>query len=145
MGRTQTKTIKNSVIFPLMYITNISFQTGAFTRELKIANVVPIFKAGDEMFFTNYRPVSVLPVFSKILERLYNRLIEYINKNNLLYKYQLGFQKGKSTYMAVLTLGLALLTLSWDKNWDSHSLVNSYPSFYPRIVLVAPSPGRQEI
>ena len=36
--------------------------------------------------------------------------------------------------------GLALLTLSWDKNWDSHSLVNGYPSFYPRIALVAPGP-----
>ena len=42
-----------------------------------------------------------------------------------------------------LFLGLALLTLSWDKNWDSHSLVNGYPSFYPRIALVAPSPGGQ--
>ena len=41
-----------------------------------------------------------------------------------------------------LPLGLALLTLSWDKNWDSHSLVNGYPSFYPRIALVAPSPGQ---
>ena len=38
------------------------------------------------------------------------------------------------------TWGLALLTLSWDKNWDSHSLVNGYPSFYPRITFVAPSP-----
>ena len=57
------------------------------------------------MVFTNYRPVSVLPIFSKILERLmYNRLIDYINENKLLYKYQFGFQKGKSTYMAVLTL-----------------------------------------
>ena len=37
--------------------------------------------------------------------------------------------------------GLALLMLSWDKTWDSHSLVNDYPSFYPRIALVAPSPG----
>ena len=40
-----------------------------------------------------------------------------------------------------ILLGLALLTLSWDKNWDSHSWVNGYPSFYPRIALVAPSPG----
>ena len=38
--------------------------------------------------------------------------------------------------------GLALLKLSWDKNWDSHSLVNGYPSFYPRIALVAPGPGK---
>ena len=40
---------------------------------------------------------------------------------------------------------LALLTLSWDKNWDSHSLVNGYPSFYPRIALVAPSPGCKQL
>ena len=37
--------------------------------------------------------------------------------------------------------GLVQLTLCWDKNWDSHSLVNGYPSFYPRIALVAPSPA----
>ena len=96
------KTIKRSILFPIMYVSNLSFQTGVFPRELKIANVVLIFKSGDEMVFTNYRPVSV---FSKILERLMNnRLIDYINENKLLYKYQFGFQKGKSTYMAVLTL-----------------------------------------
>ena len=42
----------------------------------------------------------------------------------------------------VAILGLALLTLSWDKNWDSHSLVYGYPSFYPSIALVAPSPEK---
>ena len=101
------KTIKRSILFPRMYVSNLSFQTGVFPRQLKIANVIPIFKSGDEMVFTNYRPVSVLPIFSKILERLmYNRLIDYINENKLLYKYkyQFGFQKGKSTNMAVLTL-----------------------------------------
>ena len=50
--------------------------------------------------FKNYRPVSVLPVFSKILERLmYNRVIKCINKHDILYKYQFGFKKGHSTYM----------------------------------------------
>ena len=50
--------------------------------------------------FKNYRPVSVLPVFSQILERLmYNRVIKFINKHNILYKYQFGFKKGHSTYM----------------------------------------------
>ena len=43
----------------------------------------------------------------------------------------------------VALLGLALLTLSWDKNWDSHSPMNGYPSFYPRIAFIAPSPGLQ--
>ena len=57
------------------------------------------------MLFSNYRPVSVLPVFSKVLEILmYNRLITYINQNHLLYNLQFGFQKGKSTHMALITL-----------------------------------------
>ena len=50
------KTIKRSILFPLMYASNLSFQTGVFPRELKIANVVPIFKSGDEMVFTNTDP-----------------------------------------------------------------------------------------
>ena len=99
------KMIKNYVKTPLTHIYNRSFETGIFPSELKVANVVPIFKSGDEMLFSNYRPVSVLPVFSKVLERLmYNRLITYINQNHLLYNLQFGFQKGKSTHMALITL-----------------------------------------
>ena len=99
------KNIRFCVKMPLIHICNISFQKGVFPTELKIANVVPIYKSGDEMIFTKYRPVSVLPVFSKLLERLmYNRLIEFINANDLLYEYQFGFQKGKSTHMALIFL-----------------------------------------
>ena len=100
------KFIKQSIKNPLTHISNRSFQRGVFPAELKIANVVPIFKSDDETIFTNYRPVSVLPFFfSKIRERLiYKRLIEFINENGLLYKYQFGFHKGKSTSMALVTL-----------------------------------------
>ena len=99
------KHVKNSVLQPLAHICNLSFTTGRFPNALKIANVIPIYKSSDEMEFSNYRPVSILPVFSKILERLmYNRLIQYINDNNLLYKFQFGFQKGKSTSMALMML-----------------------------------------
>ena len=57
------------------------------------------------LFNHYYRPVSVLPVFSKLLERLvYNRLISHINDNKLLYEYQFGFKKGKSTYLAIMML-----------------------------------------
>ena len=56
---------------------------------------------------------------------------------------EVGCKREKaSRCLLVVNQGLALLTLSWDKNWDSHSLVNGYPSFYPRIALVAPSPGK---
>ena len=64
------KLIQNCIKSPLAHICNRSFVTGIFPSELRIANVVPIFKSGDDMVFSNYRPVSVLPVLSKILERL---------------------------------------------------------------------------
>ena len=80
--------------------------TGIFPSELKIPNVVPIYKSGDEMVFSNYRPVSVLPVFSRLLEErlVYNHSISHINDNKLSYEYQFGFQKGKSTHLAIMML-----------------------------------------
>ena len=89
---TMVKSIRNYIKSPLRHICKLSFRTGIFSDELKIANVVPIFKSGDEMIFSNYRPVSVLHVFSKIIEILtYNRLLKFINDNDLSYKYQFGF------------------------------------------------------
>ena len=57
------KHIKEIVCIPLKYICNLSLSSGIFPHQLKIANVVPIHKANDDMVFSNYRPVSVLPVF----------------------------------------------------------------------------------
>ena len=72
---------------------------------MKIANIVPIYKSGDNTLFNNYRPVSVLPLFSKVLERMvYNRLIEFFNKHNVIYDYQFGFRKLYSTHMALIRL-----------------------------------------
>ena len=68
-----------------MHICNMSFSTGVFPTDLKIAKIVPIFKSGDDSSFTNYRPVSLLPQFSKILEKLFDkRLTEFIEKSNIL-------------------------------------------------------------
>ena len=60
-----------------------------------------------------------------------------------LFPHYWHFVRGIHQFPFTKDLGLALLMLSWDKNWDSHSLVNGYPSFYPRIALVAPSPEMQ--
>ena len=74
-------------------IFNKSINTGIFPEALKIAQITPIFKTGDESLLTNYRPISVLPVFSKILERImYNRIYNYLTKHQLLYNKQFGFQ-----------------------------------------------------
>ena len=55
---------------PLTHIFNLSITSGMVPMELKIASVEPLFKAGNKSIFSNYRPISVLPFFSKILEKL---------------------------------------------------------------------------
>ena len=88
---------------PLTYICNLSFSQGIFPNELKIAKVIPIFKKGDKHQFVNYRPISVLPCFSKILERLmFNKIILYLNKYNILSNSQYGFRPGRSTELALI-------------------------------------------
>jgi len=90
---------------PLATIVNKSFSTGTFPDLLKIAKVRPVHKNGDKSEFTNYRPISVLPSFSKIFEKLmYNRLTDYLSKHCVLYKNQFGFRPNHSTSMAVIEM-----------------------------------------
>ena len=89
---------------PLMFIFNLSLQKGSFPDELKVAKVTPVFKADNVNELGNYRPISVLPCFSKIIERImYNRLFKYL-KTNEIYKKQFGFQEGHSTEHAIIQL-----------------------------------------
>ena len=90
---------------PLVHILNLSLTQGVFSSELKVAHVIPIFKGEDAMKINNYRPVSVLPLFSKIFERvMYDKINNFITKNNILYKYQFGFREGHGTNMALIVL-----------------------------------------
>jgi hypothetical protein len=95
---------------PIIYIFNLSLEQGVFPEQLKIARVTPIFKHGDPSVISNYRPISILPCFSKIIERImYNRLYKYLKLHNLLYENQFGFQAGNSTDHALLLLSLEIL------------------------------------
>lgn len=90
---------------PLTYICNLSLSTGIFPDLFKKALVHPIFKSGDRSLVENYRPISVLPALSKILEKIINsRLVSYLETNNLLSPNQFGFRKKKSTADAVHSL-----------------------------------------
>jgi len=62
------KSIIVSIVTPLVQVFNLSFHRGQFPTRLKLAKVVPIFKNDDKLSFCNYRPISVLSVFSKVLE-----------------------------------------------------------------------------
>ena len=97
----------NKDIFSMIFsrIANLSFNHGIFPEALKIAKVVPIFKSGNSMECSNYRPISLLSVVSKILEKLvHKRIYSFFNKNNLIYNRQFGFRPKYSTSFALLDL-----------------------------------------
>ena len=72
---------------------------------MKIAKVLPFYKSGKKNLMTNYRLISVLSGFSKILERImYNRLHSYLNDNNRFFEKQFGFREGHSTNHAHIQL-----------------------------------------
>ena len=90
---------------PLTQIINLPIQSVIVPDRMKIARVIPIFKSGDSSLLTNYRPVSVLPVFSKLLGKVvYNRILKYLDKHCILFRNQYGFRKGHSTSFALLHL-----------------------------------------
>ena len=99
------KQISDLIAEPLASIINNSFATGIFPDSLKIAKVIPLFKSGSTNDIKNYRPISILPIFDKIFEKImHRRLTKFLNANNLLTTRQYGFQKHKSTSLAVLDL-----------------------------------------
>ena len=76
-----------------------------FPNDLKIAKVTLIYKADNSSNISNFRAISVLPCFSKMLERImYNRLQKYLNDQNILHDKQIGFQTGYSTEHAIAQL-----------------------------------------
>jgi Reverse transcriptase (RNA-dependent DNA polymerase) len=98
------KTI-NSVVDPLLHIFNRSLATGIVPSKMKIAKVVPIFKSGDASDLNNYRPISLLCTFSKILEKIVSiRLNNYLNVNKLISPCQFGFRSKHSTVHPMLKL-----------------------------------------
>ena len=99
------KKISKYTVPPLTYIFNQTFLTGVLPKELKIALVTPVFKANERDQFKNYRPISILPCFSKILEKLmYKRLLKYLERHNILSDNQYKFRKKRSLNLATTQL-----------------------------------------
>ena len=93
-------------------IINQCLKINIFPNQLKKAKVVPIFKSGDDTLFTNYRPISLLPSTSKVVERvIFNQLYAYFETNGLFYGSQYGFRKRHSTEFAALELVDKLLNM----------------------------------
>ena len=95
----------HSIAAHLSFLVNHSFNLGYFPNALKIAKVCPIFKSGARDSITNYRPISLLPSFSKVYEKaLHDRLTSFLTANKIFVSNQFGFRKGHSTYMPIMDL-----------------------------------------
>ena len=84
---------------------NLSFSHGKVPCKFKIARVIPVYKKGSMSLVSNYRPISLLSIFNRLLEKLmYNRLISYFNKINVLSDNQFGFRKNHSTFHTLILI-----------------------------------------
>ena len=131
-----TKMLKSSdpyILSPLTYIFNKVLSTGTFPDRLKFSEVKPLVKKKDKEELFNYRPVSLLPSFSKIIEKItYKRLYNYLKDNNLLVDDQYGFREKISTENAVYTL-LNYILSELDKRNHSGSLFCDLQKAFDRV------------
>ena len=86
---TVLKNIVDEILVPLEHIFNLSLVNGVVPRKMKIAKVIPVFKKGDTSVLNNYRPISLLPSISKVLEGVFS-------------KFQFGFREKHSTVHTIL-------------------------------------------
>ena len=108
------KTAKEEIAEPITNYINSSISTGTFPDELKLADIAPVFEKEDQNDKTNYSPISLLPLISKIFEKLLYQQIEDFAKNILSPKL-CGFRKGHSTQHA-----LPNLLKNWEKCLDKY-------------------------
>ena len=116
------KDIIEVIIKPLTHVFNLSFKTGYIPPELKTAKVIPIYKGEDKYSFNNYRPISLISNFGKLLEKIAaSQMIKYLDKFKILYVHQYGFRKGHNAIHPVLHF-LDKIYKSFNKNDPDFSL-----------------------
>ena len=97
------KTASSAIASPLCSIIKSSIQSGSFPSSWKCALVKPLHKGGSRDELSNYRPISLLPMASKILESVVkDQVYSHVNNLNLLYHWQSGFRPGHSTTTTLL-------------------------------------------
>lgn len=97
------KFVVDLIVPCLTHIYNLAFSSGVFLTGMKTAKVTVLFKAGDSNSMGNYRPISILPIFSKALEKLmHSRITNFSDHHNILIESQFGFRKFRSTESALL-------------------------------------------
>ena len=125
--------IKDSIDYivkPITFIVNIYISTGVVPADLKTARVVPLFKKSDKTQPGNYRPVSILSVVSKIVEKVvYEQVETYLNDKGLLYEFQSGFRPGYSTDTTLIYLSDYIKRQMDTRNYTGVVLIDLQKAF----------------
>ena len=88
----------DEISIPLSLIFNKALSSGHFPDNWKMANVQPVHKKNSRQMKSNYRPISLLPLISQLIEKIiYEQTKKYLSDHNILYKYQSGFRTNHST------------------------------------------------
>ena len=95
----------NGFITPLTKIINMCITQGVFPNEVKLARVVPVYKCNNKQTLSNYRPISILTFFSKVIETImYNTIAKFLETKATIHDRQFGFRTNHSTQHAIITL-----------------------------------------
>ena len=95
----------SNIITPITHIINTSLNSGIVPNQLKLAKVIPVHKASSINELKNYRPISLLSVFSKLIEKImFNKVMTFLDSNNILFKHQYGFRAKHSTIHPIIHL-----------------------------------------
>ena len=96
---------------PITQMCNLSIKFSHFPKDCKVAKIKPLYKKGTKTDPNNFRPISLLPIISKIIEKvIHDQTMNYLTENNVLYRYQSGFCKNQSTDTSLANLTDKILT-----------------------------------
>ena len=124
------KFLKLHISHPLTKLVNKSFLKGVLPSRLKISKVIPLLKQGDPNITSNYRPISLLPIFSKLYEKLmYKRLYSFVTSNKVIHPFQFGFQENHSVDHALISITEAIRNTLDDRKYGCGVFIDLQKAF----------------
>ena len=124
------KEIHNYIVPTICKIINLSFSTGTFPLCLKRATIIPVFKNGNPNLVKNYRPISLLPVFSKVFEKcIADRILKFFHRFSIMSVSQFGFTRGLSTESALVKFIEYLYNVINSRHYSLSTLVDFRKAF----------------
>ena len=113
MSNRLVKSLISTIRLPLMTVFNMSLASDSFPKSMKITKVQPLFKSRDCIFYNNYRPISLLPVLSKIIEKIVHQMVvQFFDENNIIAQTQFCFHTKHTKHQLPMSyLGLYRISI----------------------------------